>query len=88
MPDSLLTLEVLGVEGLIFTADSIRSLTVRLEDGSLLGIRPGHAPLTGMAASDVIRFQQEDTWNQTETRAGILTVQQNMVRILTTSGGS
>lgn len=87
MAESLLTLEILGVEGLLFKAEAVRSLTVRLEDGSFIGIRPGHAPLTAMAAEAPIRYLQQDAWHQAETNAGILTVNQNLVRILTTAGG-
>ena len=83
MTESFLTLEVLGVEGLLFAAESIRSLTVRLVDGSLIGIRPGHAPLTGMTAPGPVRYQLEERWNQTETTAGILTIRNNTVRIMT-----
>ena len=83
--ESSLTLEIVGAEGLRFQAEGITSLNVRMEDGSLLGIRPGHAPLIGMAAAGFLRFQSEDAWNQEFTDSGVLSVENNIVRILTTT---
>lgn len=40
-----LSLEVLGAEGMILKAEEISSINVRMEDGTLLGIRPGHTRL-------------------------------------------
>lgn len=85
MSKRYLTLEILGAEGLRFRVEDISSLNVRLEDGSLLGIRPGHAPLIGMAAAGTLRYQHEDTWLKETTDSGVLQVENNVVRILTTT---
>ena len=85
MADNHLTLEVLGPDGVILKADKISSINVRLENGILLGLRPGHAPLIGMTVAGNINYKSEDQWNMASIDTGILAIDKNEVRILTTS---
>ena len=79
-----LSLEVLGAEGMILKAEEISSINVRMEDGTLLGIRPGHTPLIGPAQAGIITYTMAGQAYQAQIEAGILTVRKNLVRILTT----
>jgi F0F1-type ATP synthase epsilon subunit len=84
MPDDHLTLEILGVGGVLLTADMITSINVRMENGLLIGLRPGHAPLIGSVAKGMINYRIADELFETEVDAGLLSVNKNRVRILTT----
>jgi F0F1-type ATP synthase epsilon subunit len=84
MTKALLTLEIMGVEGLIYKLNEINSINVRIENGSLLGLRPGHAPLVGVVVKGYVTYKSNEIWNEAEIDAGILTVENNNVRILTT----
>ncbi len=84
MKPELLQLEVLSVEGMQTQLKDIYKLRIRLEDGSWLGILPGHAPLIG-ATSDGLLYYQADAEEQSlELRSGLLSIRDNVVSILTT----
>ncbi len=80
---ALLTLEVVGVDGMILIVNEVSSINVRLENGMLLGLRPGHAPLIGTIVKSPISFKKDENWDTAEIDSGILTVEKNTVRILT-----
>lgn len=84
MQPEQLSLEVMGAEGIILKADEITSINVRMENGTLLGIRPGHTPLIGPAKSGRISYTIDGQLHHTQIEAGILTIRKNLVRILTT----
>jgi len=84
MQPEQLSLEVIGAEGVIMKADEITSVNVRMENGTLLGIRPGHAPLIGPAQAGSISYTISGQLHRAHIEAGILTVRKNLVRILTT----
>ncbi len=79
-----LRLEVLSLGTDSFICDDIKALTVRLEDGSLLGILPKHAPLIAATSDGVLRFTDEDGDQELQVKAGIMTIKNNIVSILTT----
>lgn len=84
MADKLLTLEVLGADGILFKEENITSINVRMENGDLIGLRPGHAPLIGLAAKSRLQYTTGEVPKLVEIDAGVLTVRKNRVRILTT----
>lgn len=84
MVDDLLTLEILGVGGVLLTADRITSINMRMENGLLIGLRPGHAPLIGSVAKGKINYKIADKLFEVDVDAGLLSVSKNKVRILTT----
>lgn len=79
-----LRLEVLslGTDG--FVHEDIKSLTVPLEDGSLLGILPKHAPLIAATSDGTLRFTDQEGKHERSIKAGIMTIRNNIVSILTT----
>lgn len=83
-PDEALVLEILGVDGVIYQMEEITSIRLRLEDGGLIGIRPGHAPLIGMAAEGAVQYRVNEKTEIVNIQPGILYVNRNHVRILTT----
>ena len=84
MADHYLTLEVLGVGGVLLAAENITSINVRMENGLLIGLRPGHAPLIGSVAKGKINYRINDELFEAEVDAGLLSVEKDRVRILTT----
>ena len=83
--DVLLTLQVIGTDGMLLDVDGVSSINVRMENGSLVGIRPGHTPLIGLTASGVLNYKKDGVIFYESIQDGILTIDQNAVRILTTS---
>ncbi len=83
--EALLSLQIHSPGGLREQIDQISSLNVRLDDGSLLGIRPGHTPLIASAAKGVLSYVNEGKRYTLNIEAGFLIVSQNVVRILTTA---
>jgi len=55
-----------------------------LEDGSWLGIRPGHAPMIAATGDGELKVRQDGTDQKVAVKAGILTLSDNLVSILTT----
>lgn len=84
MADNYLRLEILGVGGVLLAAENITSINVRMENGLLIGLRPGHAPLIGSVAKGKIDYRIENTVFEAQVDAGLLSVDKDQVRILTT----
>lgn len=84
-PEAFLSLEVHSPSGLRIQIERISSLNVRLDDGSLLGIRPGHARLIASAAKGVLHYIADGKHSTLKVEAGFLTVNDNVVKILTTA---
>jgi len=62
---------------------NVSSINIRLDDGRLLGIRPGHASLIANTAACNISYTIDGKVSETPIPAGILTVRKNVVKILT-----
>lgn len=84
MNDKLLSLKILSPDRIILNLDKIASINVRLENGSLIGVRPGHAPLIALSADSLLSYRSEDTLHKVHVNDGILTIENNKVMILTT----
>jgi len=84
MSDKLLSLKVLSPDRIILNADNITSINVRLEDGDLIGIRPGHTPMIALTSSGKLAYKNQNADHNMTINAGILSVEKNLVRILTT----
>ena len=72
----------LGSDGL--TIEDVKALTVKLEDGSSLGILPGHAPLIAATGEGPLQYTNNEGKHEVYVKAGIMTVKHNLVSILTT----
>jgi F0F1-type ATP synthase epsilon subunit len=81
---NLLRVEVLSVAGTVLELENIHSIKVLLEDGSSIGILPGHAPLIGATADGLLFYNDEDGKKSVYINEGVLTVRDNLVSILTT----
>ena len=57
---------------------------VHVEDGSWLGIRPGHAPLIAATSDGEMKVRKDHQDQTVAIKAGILTLSDNLVSILTT----
>ncbi len=84
MADKLLILEVLGADGVLFKQENISSINVRMQNGDLIGIRPGHTPLISLAAKGTLKYRVGEEQKTVDIDAGVLTIRRNRVRILTT----
>ena len=71
----------LGTQSLLL--EDVRSLQVLLEDGSWLGIRPGHAPLIAATGDGSLKVRIAEKEMTYPVPAGILTLRDNVVSILT-----
>lgn len=85
LSSDLLTLQVIDVNGPVTNIDAITSIVLKLADGSMIGLRPGHAPLIGALDDGQLRYVRQGTPAHLPVKAGILTVYQNKVKILTTA---
>ena len=83
-PDKLLRVEVLSLGSGGLELDQVERLQVRLEDGSWLGIRPGHAPMIAATGDGELKYRKDDRDGSVPVKAGILTLSDNLVSILTT----
>ena len=83
--EDFLSLEVHSPGGLKEKIDGIESLNIRLDDGSLLGIRPGHAPLIATAVRSVLNYTVDGRQKALNIDAGFVTVDHDTVKILTTA---
>ncbi len=79
-----LRLEVLSLGSDAMLIEGVESLTVKLEDGSSLGILPMHAPIIAATKDGLLRYTDQEGNHQLDVEAGILTVKNNLVSILTT----
>lgn len=77
-------IEVLRVGGGSMLLEGVKSLQVKLEDGSWLGIHPGHARLIAATADGELRFHREAEEERVSVSEGILTVDHDRITILTT----
>ena len=83
-PDKLLKIQVLSLGKGGLELDHVERLQVRLEDGSWLGIRPGHVAMIAATGDGEIKFRKDNQDQTVLVKAGILTVADNHVSILTT----
>ena len=84
MTDGLLSLKVYSAAGLTAEIDQISAVNIRLDNGILLGIRPGHAPLIASSVKGDLEYLQEGKKQTLMVNPGILTVANNLIKILTT----
>lgn len=80
---SKLQLEILSPAGVIADLSALESVHVRLENGQLIGIFPGHTNLIGSVAAGSVRTVSAEGEKSLEIPGGILRVEQDHVRILT-----
>jgi len=80
----LLRVQVLSLGSGGLDLEQVESLQVRLKDGSWLGIRPGHAPMIAATSDGMLKFRKDNQDQTASVKAGILTLSDNLVSILTT----
>ena len=78
-----LTLRILSPEGTILEVDEASSINVPLADGGGIGIRPGHAALIAETVEGSVHYLTSAGKNQIQISAGILSISENVVTILT-----
>jgi F0F1-type ATP synthase epsilon subunit len=83
-PDKLLKIQVLSLGKGGLELEQVERLQVCLEDGSWLGIRPGHAPMIAATGDGELKYRKDDQDQTVLVKAGILTLSDNLVSILTT----
>ena len=83
-PEKLLRVEVLSLGSGGLELEQVERLQVRLEDGSWLGIRPGHAAMIAATGDGELKYRKDDQDRSVPVKAGILTLSGNLVSILTT----
>jgi len=82
--ENLLRVQVLSLGSGGLELDRVEKLQVRLEDGSWLGIRPGHAAMIAATGDGELKYKQDDQDQTVAVKAGILTLSGDLVSILTT----
>ena len=80
----LLRVEVLSLGKGGLELELVERLQVRLEDGSWLGIRPGHAAMIAATGDGELKYRKDNQDQIVSVKAGILTLSDNLVSILTT----
>lgn len=80
----LLRVQVLSLGSGGLDLEQVESLQVRLKDGSWLGIRPGHAPMIAATSDGMLKFRKDNQDQTASVKAGILTLSDNLISILTT----
>lgn len=83
MPDKKFSLVVMSPDQILLSQKNVTTINIRLDDGKLLGIRPGHAPLIANTAACQISYAVEGQIIEKAIPAGILTVRKNSVKVLT-----
>ncbi len=83
-PEKLLRVRVLSLASSGLELEQVESLQVRLKDGSWLGIHPGHAPMIAATSDGELKFRKDNQDQTASVKAGILTLSDNLVSILTT----
>ena len=79
----LLEIKVLTPEGILFEANELQAINVRLSNGLLLGIRPGHTPLIAETKIGPVQFRNDYDAGEITLYAGVLEIRNNMVILLT-----
>jgi F0F1-type ATP synthase epsilon subunit len=82
MTEDELTLQVLSPDGPLLEADRLLEVLVPLADGGPIGIRPKHASLIAETVSGPVRYQTNREIFEVELLAGILSIRDNVVTIL------
>lgn len=82
--EKLLRVEVLSLGKGGLELEQVQRLQVRLEDGSWLGIRPGHAAMIAATGDGKLKYRKDNQDQTVMVKAGILTLSGNLVSILTT----
>ncbi len=82
--ETLLRVEVLSLGKGGLELEQVERLQVRLEDGSWLGIRPGHAAMIAATGDGKLKYRKDNQDQTVMVKAGILTLSGNLVSILTT----
>ncbi len=82
MTEDELTLRVLSPDGPSLEAEHLYKVVVPLADGGPIGIRPKHAPLIAETVSGPIQYQTKEEFFQVDLLAGILSIRDNVVTIL------
>ena len=80
----LLRVQVLSLDSSGLELEQVERLQVRLKDGSWLGIRPGHAAMIAATSDGELKFRKDNQDQTVSVKAGILTLSDNLVSILTT----
>lgn len=83
-PEKLLRVRVLSLDSSGLELEQVESLQVRLKDGSWLGIHPGHTPMIVATSDGELKFRKDNQDQTASVKAGILTLSDNLVSILTT----
>jgi len=83
-PGKLLKVQVLSLGSGGLELEQVERLQVRLEDGSWLGIRPGHAAMIAATCDGELKYSKDNQDQTVTVKAGILTLSDNLVSILTT----
>lgn len=83
-PESLLRVEVLSLGKGGLELEQVEQLQVQLEDGSWLGIHPGHAAMIAATGDGLLKYRKDEQDQTVAVKAGILTLSDNLVSILTT----
>lgn len=84
MMEDELTLRILTPDGQVLEADHLQEVIVPLADGGTIGIRPKHAPLIAETVTGIVSLMKPGETAEIELFAGLLTVRDNIVTILTT----
>lgn len=82
--EKLLRVQVLSPGSGGLELEQVERLQVRLKDGSWLGIHPGHAPMIAAISDGELKFWKDNQDQTVSVKAGILTLSDNLVSILTT----
>ncbi|HOT99382.1 MAG TPA: hypothetical protein PLO13_07365 [Anaerolineaceae bacterium] len=82
--EKLLRVQVLSLDSSGLELEQVERLQVRLKDGSWLGIHPGHAPMIAATSDGELKFRKDNQDQTASVKAGILTLSDNLVSILTT----
>lgn len=82
MTEDELTLRVHSPDGPSLEAEHLLEVVVPLADGGPIGIRPRHAALIAETVSGPIQYQSDEERFEVELLAGILSIRDNVVTIL------
>ena len=82
--EKLLRVQVLSLDSSGLELEQVERLQVRLKDGSWLGIHPGHAAMIAATSDGMLKFRKDNQDQTVSVNAGILTLSDNLVSILTT----
>jgi len=79
----LLEIKVLTPDGILFEASELQAVNIRLSNGLLLGIRPGHAPLIAETMQGPVSIRNNSDADEITLYAGVLEIRNNTIIILT-----